>query len=116
MVVYQLGSDQTAGLLHDLIAQDALSASELRTELMDIGALPIALFRSGEQALPLTGCLHPDHRILLIDPHPDHAHGYAARDAHIFFMEADAHPLLGHHEDLFAAVADLHLDQLIVFL
>src|SRR5262249_14628494 len=96
---------------------DPLASAVLNAELVDVGALAVAVFANGEHVAPIRiGHRHADDLILLADIDRFDAHRPSPHRAHLRLGEPNAHPALGRDDELTRAVGDRGGEQLIAVL
>jgi hypothetical protein len=84
-----LSADYAAGLFSGLHCDDALAATGLKTILLHLGALAIALFRDSQNTGAAIEHFHADHRVSRIKTHSQHAVSSAPGRPDLIFFEAD---------------------------
>ena len=109
-----LNADQFSSPLRDMITLESLAAAVLRPEFLHGSPLAHAVFSGKEEIIPLCVDLHADYFVIFIQINGFDTGCRAPHGAGIRLMEADAHSLRCHQEDIVVGVGLLDIDELVV--
>src|SRR5579871_4485586 len=104
-------ADNAADFVGGLHRDDALAATALDAVFVKRRAFADAVFAGDEQRSVGIHDFHADHIVTLVRTDAPVADGGAAHVARFFFVEPDAHAVLGDEDDLVVAAGEFDADE-----
>ena len=84
-----VGAGEQAGLVGELVADDALAATSLGGVVGELGALAVALLGDADDLLAFGGETHRQHAVVIGEAHADHTAGRPAHGPSEGLLEPD---------------------------
>ena len=94
---------------------NAAAAAVMDREVLDRGALAVAVLGDGQHLRALACARRADHIVALGQTDAAHAGGLAAHRAHLGLGKGDGAALVGGDQDILLAVGQAHVDEQVIF-